>query len=152
MGATHRLFMTSAQAALLFTATSWALTFTILGLIPEAPTHRGMSIAVAVILPDALGTWLIFRKLRLDHGRGDARRAATAFAVSAPVALAVSLPLAGLVGAYTEGTLGGRFILLAVLGFVVLVMIVVPGAVIAWALHPSGGVEPAAESDQNEHR
>jgi len=155
MGARQRLFITSAQAALLFTGTSWILFFIMLELIPEAPAHRGMSLAAAVaavILPDALGTWLIFRRLRFDRARGDARRAATAFAVSAPLALAVSYPLGELVGGYTEEILGSRFILPAVLRFIVLVMIAVPGAVVEWALHPSGGVEPVAESDQNEHR
>jgi hypothetical protein len=148
MRATSRLFVTSAQAALLFTGTSWAFIFIILGRMPEMPTHRGISVTAAVILPDALGTWLIFRRLRFDHARGDARRAATAFAVSAPMALGVSFLLGELVGGYTEVILGRRFILSAIWGFVFLIMSIVPGSVVAWALHPSGGVGAVAESDK----
>jgi hypothetical protein len=148
MSARHRLFMTSAEAALLFTGTSGAFLFVIVGLMPEAPTYRVMSCAAAVILPDAAATWWIFRRLQLDRARGDARRGATAFAVSAPVALAVSYPLSELVGGYTEGILRSRFILPAALGVVVLLMIIIPGAVVAWSLHPSGGVGAVAESDQ----
>jgi putative Mn2+ efflux pump MntP len=151
MPARRRLFMNSAKAALLFTGASWGLVLIILGFMPEVLTHRWMSITAAVILPDALGTWLIFNRLRLDHARDDARRAATVFALSAPVALAVSYPLAGLVGGYAEGILGSRFILPAVLVFVVLVMISVPGIVVAWPLHPSGGAGAVAESHPNEH-
>jgi hypothetical protein len=148
MSAKHRLFMTSAEAALVFTGTSWAFLLVIMGFMPEAPTYRVMSFAAAVILPDAVATWWIFRRLLLDRARGDAQRGATAFAVSAPVTLAVSYPLGELVGGYTEGILGSHFILPAVLGVIVLLTIIIPGAVVAWSLHPSGGVGAVAESDQ----
>jgi len=147
MSVRHRLFATCAQAALFFTVASWALVLIILDLMPKAPTQRGLSIAVIVVLPDALATWWIFRRLRLDRSRGDARRAAVAFAVSAPLTLAASYPLGGLLGGYAEAILGSRFVLPAVLGFIFLLMIIVPGAVVAWALHPSGGVEAVAESE-----
>jgi len=148
MSARYRLFMTSAEAALLFTGMSWAFLFAILRLVPEAPTYRVMPLAAAVVFPDAVATWWIFRRLRLDRARGDAQRGAIAFAVSAPVTLAVSYPLSELVGGYTDGILGGHFILPALAGFIVLLMIIIPGAVVAWSLHPSGGVGAVAESDQ----
>jgi hypothetical protein len=144
MSVRHRLFATCAQAALFFTVASWALIFIILDLMPKAATQRGLSIAMIVVLPDALATWWISRRFRLDRSRGDARRAAAAFAVSAPMTLAVSYPLGGLLGSYAEAILGSRFILPVLLGFIFLLMIIVPGAVVAWALHPSGAV---AESE-----
>lgn len=146
MSVRYRLFATCAQAALFFTVTSWALIFVILDLMPKAASQRGLSIAMIVVLPDALATWWIFRRFRADRSPGDARRAAAAFTVSAPATLAVSYPLAGLVGGYAEAILGSRLILPAMLGFVVLVMVLLPGAVVAWALHPSGGAVVESES------
>jgi MFS family permease len=149
MDAKNRVFVTSAQAAFFLTVTSWAFVLLFLRFAPAAPTHRGISIAVAVVLPDALATRWIFRRLRSHRSRDNARRAATAFAISAPAALAVSYPLSELVGGYAEWILGSRFILPTIFGFILLVMILVPGVIVAWALHPSAGIGAVVESEES---
>ena len=158
MGATRRLFMTVAEAAVLFALASWTLVL-VFGLVipraftPDKSVHSEIiAILVAVLVPDSLAAWLIFRRLRTDRSRNDARRTATAFAVSAPVVLGIGNLLGELVGGYAEVILGNRFILPAVASFIIVLMIFVPSAVVMWALHPSGGIGPVGESDQNEHR
>jgi len=114
---------------------------------------RGETIAIflAVFVPDGLAAWWIFQRLRANCSRSDARRAATAFAVSAPVALGVGDVLGVGVGGYAEVVLGSRFILPAVVAFIIVLMIFVPSAVVMWVLHPSGGAEFVGGSDQDEH-
>jgi hypothetical protein len=157
MSATRRLFMTAAEGAVLFTVFSWALVLA-LGLMspraftPERSIHSQIiGILVVVFVPDSLAAWWLFRRVRTNRSRADARRAATAFAVSAPVVLAIIYPLGLLVGGYAEAILGIRFILPAVASFILVLMIFVPSAVVMLVLYPSGGVGAVAESDQDEH-
>jgi hypothetical protein len=145
MGATHRLLRTVATAALLFTVASWVLT--IVFFMPHlSPRSEKIAAPTVVIVPDGLATWWLFRKLQVDRSRSDARRAVTAFAVSAPVVLAIGYLLGELVGGYTEVILGGYFVLPAVVAFIILLIVFIPYAVVSWALHPSGGMEPVSES------
>ena len=146
MSAARRLLMTSAEAALIFAGTSLLIT---LALIPYIPESRGaIGGAIVVLLPDTLAIWWIFRKLCVDRPRQDARRAAIAFAVSAPLTLLVGYLLGELVGGWTEVILGKYFILPAVAVFITALMISIPGLVVSWALHPSGGIDPVGGRDQ----
>ena len=158
MSATRRLFVTVAEGAVLFTVASWALVL-VLGLVipraftPDKSIHiEIIALLVAVFVPDGFAAWWLFRRVGANRSRADARRAATAFAVSAPLILGVGYLLGELVGGYADVILGSRFILPAVASFIIVLMIFVPSAVVMWALHPSGGVGPVPESDQNEHR
>jgi len=153
LGTPRRLFVIVAEGAILFTVAAWALVLA-LGLVipraftPDKSTHSEIiGTLLAVIVPDSLATWWIFRRLRTDRSRNDARRAATAFAVSAPVTLGFGSLLGELVGGYAEAWLGSWFILPAVVAFMFIVMIVVPSGVVMWALHPSGGGEPVSGSE-----
>jgi hypothetical protein len=146
MSAARRLLMTTAQAALIFAGTSLLVT---LVLIPRIPESRGaIGGAIVVLLPDTLAIWWIFRKLCLDHPRQDARRSAIAFAVSAPLTLLIGYLLGELVGGWSEVILGRYFILPAVAVFIIALMISIPGVVVSWALHPSGGIRPVGEHHQ----
>jgi hypothetical protein len=152
MDAQGRLLITVVAAALLFTLLSWASVFVYAVMVHEISQHGTMAAVAIVLFPDVMATFWIFRRLQVNYSRGDARRAATAFAASAPLTLALGYMLGGLVGGYAEATLGGHFIIPAIVVFIVTSMILVPSSVVAWALHPSGGIWPVGESDQDEHR
>ncbi len=152
MDAKRRLFVTVAEAALLLMVASWALIFIYWVFVRDMSLRGRITAAAVVVVPDTLATWWLFRRLRLDQPRNDARRAATAFAVSAPVTLAVAYLLGEFVGGYAEMVFGSHSILPAVVTFIVILMIFVPGTVVSWAVHPSGGVGPVGESGQDEHR
>jgi len=152
MDSTRRLFVTVAEAAVLFTLASWAFVLMTLAFRPHVP-FRGETTAMlaTVFVPDSLAAWWLYRRVRANRSRADTRRAATAFAVSAPLILGVGYLLGELVGGYAEVILGSRFILPAVASFIIVLMIFGPSAVVLWVLHPSGGVGAVPESDQNEH-
>jgi hypothetical protein len=130
---------------------SWAFLLLIILIAPRtfgnncASYSQIVVMMMAVLLPDALGTWRVFRRVRTDS-RNDARRAATAFAVSAPMALGVGYLLGELVGGYAEVVLGRYFILPAVVTVIILLVILIPSGVVMWALHPSSCVGPVTES------
>ncbi|MGA9979260.1 MAG: hypothetical protein WBQ08_11590 [Candidatus Sulfotelmatobacter sp.] len=152
MNAKCHLFVTVAEAALVLTVTSWAFIFVYSFFVHDMSVHGRITVVPIIFVPDFLATWWIFRRLRADHSRTDARRAATAFAVSAPATLAIALALGELIGGYAGVVFGSRSILPAVVTFVIALMISVPSAVVAWTLHPSGGTGPVGESGQDEHR
>jgi hypothetical protein len=149
--------MTVGAGSIVFTVASWAFVLAVWLLRrttldgPISNHDATIGAILIVIIPDALAAWWIFRRLNIRLSRSDARRAATAFAVSAPLVLGVGYLLGELVGGYAETILGSRFILPAVASFIIVLMIVLPSAVVMWVLHPSGGVEPVPESDQDEH-
>lgn len=152
MSPKRKLFVTVAEAALFLTVACWVLSFVYWFFVRYTKFHEGITVAAVVVFPDALVSWWIFRRLRVDWSNSDARRAATAFAVCAPLTLAIAHVFGELVGGYAEVVLGSRFILPAVATFVIVLMISLPGAVVAWALHPSGGIAPVGESGRDEHR
>jgi hypothetical protein len=152
MSATRRLFATVAEAAVFFTVASWAFDLAIALVAPRAFGHASASygqivvMMFAVLIPDALAAWWIFRRLRADHSRNDARRAATAFAISALLALGVGYLIGELAGGYAEILFGEHFFLPAVVTVIILLMILIPSGVVMWALHPSGGIGSVSES------
>jgi hypothetical protein len=157
VGTARQLFVTVAEGAVLFTVASWAFDLVIALVAPRAFEHASSSyvqivvMLMAVLVPDGLAAWWIFRRVRTDRSRNDGRRAATAFAVSAPVVLGVGYLLGELVGGYAEVILGRYFVLPAAAVAVIVPMTFIPSGVVIWALHPSGGVSAIPESDQNEH-
>jgi hypothetical protein len=152
VNAKREFSVTVAEAALLLTVASWALVFVYWFLVRDTPVDGGITVAAVVVVPGALATWWIFRRLRVDRPGSAARRAATAFAVSAPLTLAIAYGFGELMGGCAEGAFGSRSVLPAVATLVIVLMILLPGTVVAWALHPSGGAVPVGESGQDEHR
>jgi len=157
MNATRKLFVTIAKGSIFFTIACWAATVALLTFQrramldgPVSTLDAALGLILVVIVPDALAAWLVLRKLLADRPRREARRAATAFAVSAPLVLGIGHLLSELVGGYAEVTFGSRFILPVVAAFIIALMIFIPSGIVIWTLHPSG-VGPISESDQNEH-
>jgi hypothetical protein len=114
---TFRLFVVVAQAATLFTVANFLLILVLVkALVPpdaiSGPPPRTPSIGevftlIAVLVgPAALGYWWMFRKLRSDYPRRQARSAAMAFAIFSPIPLGISLLLGPIVGGYTGIFLG----------------------------------------------
>ena len=154
MSAKRRLFITVAEGSIFFTVVCWAL---ILALAfhkrtffdePILTLIAAPGLILVILLPDALAAWWVFRKLLADRVRNDARRGAIAFAVSAPLSLAIGNVFAVLVGGWTERLLGGRFILPTVVAFVITLMAFVPSGIVMWFLHPSGRVAIAGGNHQ----
>jgi len=148
---TSRLFRIVAGLALLFALSSSALALAIFPFITETAFFRGVAVAAVIVIPDALATWWLFRRLGQHRTANDARRGATAFAFSVPLVLSVGYMLGVLVGGYAEVFLGRVFILPAIIVFISVLIVTIPGVVVRWALHPSGGVGPINQ-DLNEHR
>ena len=144
---TNRLFKIVAGPALLFALLSLAAA---LIAFPFGITEfsRGIGATAFIIVPDALATLWLVRRLRVHLAARTSRRAAIAFAFSAPVVLAVGFALGELVGGYAEVFLGRVFILPAIILFLAVLMITIPVVVVRWALHPSGGVDPVNEGSQ----
>jgi len=101
-----------------------------------------------ILIPDALATWWLFRRLRQHRTASDARRGATAFAFSVPIVLCTGSVFGEWVGGYAEVFLGRVFILPAIIVFLAVLMVTIPGVVVKWALHPSGGVGPTNAGTQ----
>jgi hypothetical protein len=151
---TFRLSTVIGQAAFMFTGACFLLTVVLfLLLVPPSersgPPPSSPSIGEAItliaffVVPAALGSWWIFRKLRADYPRRQARSAAIAFAVFSPVPLIIGLAVGPIVGGYTGIFLGTESRLVAfsgaVLGIVVIIaaMTFVPSLFALWITRPS---------------
>lgn len=123
-----------AKAAILFTLASWALFLGVLALMHGRLRNAGMIATASVVLfPDGLAAVWAFRALSRDQSKAYALKLSIAFAVVAPLVLAVGHVTGTLVGGYTEVLLGSRFILPAIAAFVLsLMMVVIPFVVTAW--------------------
>jgi len=135
MATRRRLFVILAKAALLLTGAFWAL---VLGMMLPAmhrmsPDTNATGAATAVLIPDGLAAWWVFRKFRVDRSRHDALKITVAFAVSAPLVLGIGNLVGYVVGGYAEVFLGSSFILPAVAAVTITLMgLLVPTAVLAW--------------------
>lgn len=146
----RRLFKTVGIAGLVYWLSSLICALAISPFIPRTQFSRGM-VAITVTLvvgPAALASWWLAWRLRTQHSATSTRRGARAFAFSAPITLAIGYAVGELVGGYAEAFLGSRLILPAILLFVAVLMVTIPGVVVHWALHPSGGVEPVSEGSR----
>ncbi len=111
------LFSVVGLAALLFTAVFFLLTIPFSLLVPPntltAPlshvsvVREAITLASVLLLPAGLARWWIFRKLLADYSRREARSVAIAFALLAPVLLAISIVLGPIVGGSAGVLLGG---------------------------------------------
>jgi hypothetical protein len=152
MQATRRLFVTVAEGATLFTIASWIFLLLLILIAPRTFGDRSSSyvqivvMMTVVLVPDGLGAWWLLRRFRTDYQRNDARRAVTAFAVSAPVALGVGYLFGEMAGVYAEVVFGRYFVLPAVAMSIVVPMIFIPWGVVMWALHSSSGIGSVSES------
>ncbi len=149
-----KVFRTVSEGSVLFLVVSWALEF-LLAVQKRDIFDKPLTSTVAltlgtliVFIPDGLAAVWVFRRLRVLLSRSEASRATIAFAISAPVTLAIAYPLSLLVGGYAEVFLGSRFFLVCILAFVMVMMILIPNGVVRWAPHPSGGVEPVPANNQ----
>ena len=157
MRSTRNLFTTVARAGVLFSVLSWALVFALVIVrrarfdVPESALSAALGTILVVFAPDVLAAWWLFSRLRTDRPRNDARRAAIAFAISAPLTSAVGMVLGELVGGYAEVFLGRLFILPSIGIFIIVLMVLIPNGVVIWTLHPSAGADLVRETGQHEH-
>lgn len=140
-----RLLKIVGGPALLFASLSSALAIAIVPSGVGATVSRGIELFAIIIVPDALATWWLLRRLWLHSTAHDARRGATAFAFTAPLTLSIGYVLGELVGGWTEVFLGRAFILPTVILFTAILMTTIPGLVVTWAMHPAAGVMPLNE-------
>lgn len=81
--------------------------------------------ATMAFLPSGIAAWWMFRKLQAYCTRREARAAAIAFAVLAPVSFGIAFLLSEISGGYAELLLGSPFALVgAFVGIVVIATIV----------------------------
>jgi hypothetical protein len=126
----RRLFIVVGEAALIVTGAYFGLvliTFKF-ALTPGEETIEGIMMA---ILPVGVATWWIFRRLQTHHPPREARAAAIAFVVFAPIALLMALIFTQLFGDYAiallgnpmafPGTLVGIVVMISILTFVAVV-------------------------------
>ena len=143
-----RLFLVMGQAALIVTATYFAL---ILVAVFPLVTHVSVGIqattgAVGVLASICFAVRWIFRKLRAYHERREARAAAITFGLFTPVLLCIGLLLGPIVGGYTGIFLGTESRLVAfsgaMMGIVVIIalMTFVPSLVTVWIARHIGGL------------
>ena len=119
------LFMVDARAALLLSTGCMLPVLVGLGLNIAFTSRQELALVVSLgFVVSALTALWVFRTLRLQYTRDEAKAVAKAFVVLGPVALAISFPLAVFPGGLAEGLLGSPFALVgALLGIVVMVML-----------------------------
>lgn len=103
-----RLFIVVGKAASLITTAGCLVTLLALKLALTRSEHGTLALT-AVILTSGIATWWILRKLQTDYTRRETRAVATAFAILAPVSLAIAIPLSLISGGYAEMLLGSSF-------------------------------------------
>jgi len=128
---TSRLFLVMAIGSLTATVLYFALALALAALLQRPIVSRvvqGIGVAVTVLVPICFAAWWVFRKLRGQYTRRDARVAAITFAVFTPVPLAISLLLGPIVGGHTGIFLRTESRLVAfsgaVMGIVVMIALV----------------------------
>jgi MFS family permease len=145
---TSRLFKMVASPALLFAVLSSVLALAVFRYISEASLSRAIGVTIIIVAPDALAACWLFRRLRTQRSAPDARRGAIAFAFSVPIVMSVAYVLGELVGGYAEAFLGRVFIFPAIILFIAILVVTIPGVIVRWALHSSAGVTPINEGPQ----
>ena len=117
------LFMVDARAALLLSTGCMLPVLVGLGLNIAFTSRQELALVVSLgFVVSALTALWVFRTLRLQYTRNEAKAVAKAIVVLGPVALAISFPLAVFPGGLAEELLGSPFALVgALLGIVVMV-------------------------------
>ncbi|HYM77098.1 MAG TPA: hypothetical protein VE377_14085 [Candidatus Dormibacteraeota bacterium] len=146
-----RLFLVMGQAALIVTATYFALILiAVWPLVPHASVGvQAAAGAVGVLAPICFAAWWIFRRLRVYYERREARTAAITFGLFTPVPLGMGLLLGPIVGGYTGIFLGTESRLVAfsgaLMGIVVMIamMTFVPSLLTVWIARHIGGAHQA---------
>ena len=114
------LLLVDAQAALLITTGCSVPLLVAMGLRLAFNRTEELVLAIGVVFAVSAGTALwIFRKLRTCYTRHQARAVAKAFILFAPIALAISIPLAVFPGALAERLFGSAFTLVGAFSGVV---------------------------------
>jgi hypothetical protein len=128
-----RLFVILVKAALIIVVGAFAMVLgtLALGLKGDLRSTEGTLVgAVAVFLPAGVAIWWTSRRLRTVFQRREAGAISTAFAIFAPISLAVALGLSPITGGYAEllgrrpvfglvGALLGAAMVIALLSFLV---------------------------------
>lgn len=146
-----RLFLVMGQAALIVTATYFALILVaVWPLIPQVSVGvKATAGAVGVLAPICFAAWWILRNLRAYYERREARAAAITFGLFTPVPLGIGLLLGPIVGGYTGIFLGTESRLVAfsgaVMGIVVMIamMTFVPSLLALWITRHIRGAHKA---------
>ncbi len=107
-----RLAILIGEASLIFAGGYFGLDLLVGGLFlgPDIRRHLPTAALMAAILvPVGAATWWIYRKLRQIYSRPEARAAAIAFGVFAPISLLAATPVATIPGGYAASFLGRPF-------------------------------------------
>lgn len=81
--------------------------------------------ALTALAGVCVAAWWMFQRLQVRYSRPEARKISIAFALSAPISLGISLPLAQLPGGYADLWLGPHFALVgAVVGTFVMATLI----------------------------
>jgi hypothetical protein len=100
------------MASLIFAAGYFGLDLLVAGLFlgPNVRLHsQTAALLAAILVPMCAATWWIYRKLQQIYSRPEARAAAIAFGVFAPISLLVATPFATIPGGYAASFLGRPF-------------------------------------------
>jgi hypothetical protein len=102
----QRQLLAGVFSATLITVAGW-LIIVFIGL-RAGVTHTEEELlgAIAIFIPIVVGSWLLFRRVRLQASAREARATVSVFALSAPASLIVAIPIANIPGSY--GSLLGR--------------------------------------------
>ncbi len=108
-----RFFIVVAEAALILTTLWFALVLISMavGIDPDRapPIRTDILGGVTFLLTIGATTWWFFRRLRSHWAKREAKAAAIAFGIFAPLSFIVATFLSPITGGYTEGLVGRRF-------------------------------------------
>lgn len=141
-----QMFTITGKASLLFTAIYFLLVVTFYKFLPRTvgSTSKAVIILIALVVPVGLTAWWLLRKLQTQYSKRVALPATIAFAVVAPLALAMGLVLGPITGSYSDlivGTDSRAIAFAGAFGAIVLVialMTFLSGSVILWITRDHG--------------
>jgi hypothetical protein len=119
-----RLLVVMVEAALLYSATSFVLVFTIALTSPATTSTvmRNFELACVFLVPTAAAPWWVFRRLRPYYSQREVRAATGTYAFVAPIAYGAGLAVGPVLGGYMGILLGDAF---AIIGAILEVVLLV---------------------------
>ncbi len=121
MRGTIRLFAIVTTASGATTCVTFGLSLALHRLVQQPSGVMEKALTLALLLPVAAAAWWVFRKLQSDYTYREARAVTFAFAVFAPVSLAVGMLAGELAGGYAELFFRAPFALASAIAGVILV-------------------------------
>jgi small-conductance mechanosensitive channel len=101
MSAKNSLFISILKATMIVVSL-WLVLVLSSANIPTTRASEGIFGILAVIIPIGAATWWLFRKRQMHAPRREARTVAVVFAVFAPLALMIAIPVAQIPGSYAS--------------------------------------------------